>query len=427
LRRRRSTRRHRTFEAARATVSIPREWAVGEATGPKHDLNFAATAARPVEVPYFGQPVVRDVFLNDSARDAIERAKAGDFVALPDSGSPALLHLRDVVEAGWRKHELQGAGHVEAWPEVFEAGRKVIEEHMAGVPGAEVLTGTGWMGADQHERSIDWVQRRPKAGTNFAKFDFAKRLHRDPDSWTNPRTSQRPRSGWVDLAMPDRDRYSYRFINLWLARSAIDPTEQVWSSPLVVLLPREKGTREWAWQTRTLGMDAEAAEDESNFSLANGGLSLGKLIVTAHRATNALYGALTGEERFKQRGESEVFVDGDESFAFPELIPSEEQTFVTGPCIIFDAFDLWHGCGRFADDREWRRALHKVDPRGRKPGHAARCSIELRFRVRVDKTVSAEPWSPFTAAVKAGAFVDHPLRTSEQRYNLTDGTVVAHD
>ena len=88
-----------------------------------------------------------------------------------------------------------------------------------------------------------------------SKIHFATRLHRDPDSWTNPRTPQRPKDGWTELAMPERERYAYRFVNVWVARSAIDPTGQVWQSPLVVCLPREGGNREWAFQKRKLAMD----------------------------------------------------------------------------------------------------------------------------------------------------------------------------
>jgi len=39
--------------------------------------------------------------------------------------------------------------------------------------------------------------RRPEGAMVFSKIHFATRLHRDPDSWTNPRTPQRPRDGWT--------------------------------------------------------------------------------------------------------------------------------------------------------------------------------------------------------------------------------------
>ena len=44
--------------------------------------------------------------------------------------------------------------------------------------------------------------------------------------------------------MPDRDRYRYRFINVHLTTSALDPTGNAWRSPLVVMLPRDREMRE---------------------------------------------------------------------------------------------------------------------------------------------------------------------------------------
>ena len=62
--------------------------------------------------------------------------------------------------------------------------------------------------------------------------------------------------------MPERGKYAYRFINVWVARSAIDPTLQVWQSPLVVCLPSDGGRREWAFERQTLAMSDEEAEKE---------------------------------------------------------------------------------------------------------------------------------------------------------------------
>jgi len=36
--------------------------------------------------------------------------------------------------------------------------------------------------------------------------------------------------------MPDRVRYAYRFVNVWVARSAIDPTGQVGPGRICFLL-----------------------------------------------------------------------------------------------------------------------------------------------------------------------------------------------
>ena len=72
--------------------------------------------------------------------------------------------------------------------------------------------------------------------------------------------------------------------------------------------------------------------------------------------------------------------------------------------------------------------LTDIDPKGRQPFHSARCSIEMRFRVRIDqqskqgKASPSVPWGPFSCAVRSGKFVDaRALRDSEARYDLDKG------
>ena len=58
-------------------------------------------------------------------------------------------------------------------------------------PYTAVLPGTGWLAPELRDNAIDWVMRRPEGHVVSSKIHFATRLHRDPDSWTNPRTPQR--------------------------------------------------------------------------------------------------------------------------------------------------------------------------------------------------------------------------------------------
>ena len=172
---------------------------------------------RVATVPYYDGGVDRPVLINDAAREAIGSVNAKDFIALPTREDPALVHLRDVLESGWRRMEPQGSGHAGLWPELFDAGAELIKsqfKHLGDESCVEVLPGTGWLDPSLEDDAIDWVMRRPEGHVVSSKIHFATRLHRDPDSWTNPKTPQRPKDGWTDLAMPDRDRYQYRFVNI---------------------------------------------------------------------------------------------------------------------------------------------------------------------------------------------------------------------
>ena len=381
-------------------------------------------------MPYFENERTSPVLVNDAARDAVLAAGARDFIALPKADDAALVNLRDVLETGWREREPHGSGHAGLWPELFDAGAELVRSQFPQFPrdAVEVLPGTGWLEPELREKNaIDWVMRRPEGHVVSSKIHFATRLHRDPDSWTNPRTPQRPREGWTDLAMPERDRYAYRFVNVWIARSAIDPTGQVWQSPLVVCLPRDGGKREWAFERRKLAMDDAEAEKEFVVQGVNP-LDPKTWIPGANRMFRPLWngGSAEGYNAAAADGADDLPEIGAEelaAFEFPELTPSPEHVFVTGPAMVFDSFDLWHGSAVWDEDDNAKHKLREVDPRGRQPFHRARCSIEMRFRIKVDMqhpdVSPAAAMGPFSAAVASGKFRgDGGLRDSEAEYDL---------
>jgi hypothetical protein len=311
-------------------------------------------------VPYFGSPSDRVVLVNDAARDAIRAAGATSFIALPEADEPNLVALKQAMNEGWQKCEPLGSGSASLWPELFEAGAALIRATVCAdaswpADAVEILPGTGWLAsasaADENtgntssnsrkmraseDQNIDWVIRRPEGHVVSSKTHFATRMHRDPDSWTNPKTPQRPKDGWTELSMPDRGKYAYRFINVWVARSAIDPTGQVWGSPLVVCLPREGGRREWAFEKRTLAMDD--AEAEKEFAVRGiDPIDPKTWIPGINRLFRPLWnGGSGGQDESTKRetpvSETEGADDSKSSspFEFPELTPSEKHVFVAG-------------------------------------------------------------------------------------------------
>ena len=390
---------------------------------------------RTAAVPYYDGAVDRPVLINDAAREAIASSAAKDFIALPTREDPALVRLRDVLEKGWRVMEPTGSGHAGLWPELFEAGADLIKSQFPQFgddDAMEVLTGTGWLDPSLESDAIDWVMRRPEGHVVSSKIHFATRLHRDPDSWTNPKTPQRPKDGWTDLAMPDRDRYQYRFVNIWIARSAIDPTGQVWQSPLVVCLPRDGGEREWKFEKRKISMDDTEAEKEYNVR----GITLNPKtwIPGTNRLLRPLWQGGAGDAKASGKstsgdgfggGEEELTAEEIAKFEFPELTSEDAHSFVTGPAMVFDSFDLWHGAARWEEDKAFTDELRRIDVKGRQPFHRARCSIEMRFRVRIDMKAdgAAKQWGPFASAVASGKFRDDGLRDSEAKYDLAKGVV----
>ena len=436
--------------AARAVATPPRESPsssssdrlIAPAESPSLDCG-----ARVASVPYFDGAVSARCLVNDAARAAIESARAGDYVALPRADDPALLRVREVIQGkSWTKNEALGSGAAGEWPELFDAGaalvRSALGDRFGDADAVEILPGTGWLGEDDATDAIDWVIRRPEGHVVSSKIHFATRLHRDPDSWTNPRTPQRPRPGWTELAMPERETYAYRFVNVWIARSAIDPSGQVWQSPLLVCLPRDGGEREWGFVKRKLEMREDAAEKEYNVRGINP-LDPKTWIPGTNRLLRPLWQGSGGGEGGKEGGGKEggeAFTEEElETFEFPELSPSDAHAFVTGPAMVFDSFDLWHGAGTWDEDEADTKALRNTDKKGRQPFHRARCSIEMRFRVKVKVNANGEAegggkpegaaraesvWGPFASAVASGKFRDDGLRDSDARYDLRAGKIL---
>ena len=387
--------------------------------------------SRKCLVPFFQDERERDVRVGDEARARIATLGVENFVALPhEDRSDALRALRETIKSGWSTHESVGCGHASEWRDIFTAGEALIRESFPEFgERCEILPGTGWFGEESDEDSIDWVIRRPEKHLIASKIHFATRLHRDPDSWTNPATKQRPRKGWPDLSMPDRDRYQYRFINVHLTTSALDPTGNAWQSPLVVMLPRDRGEREWRFTKRKLEMTAEGAKDENVLSDKINIFDPKTWITGGNRLTRGAYTKKEEPETSDDatRGEDGL-TDAEREFEFPEVVCQDEQEFVTNGALVFDSFDCWHGAAKWPNDKAFQKTLTDIDPKGRQPFHSARCSIEMRFRVRIDMGEGNEGtgvrWGPFTSAVRDGKFLSEPLRDSEATYDLDSGHIV---
>jgi hypothetical protein len=387
--------------------------------------------ARTCLVPFFQDERERAVRVGDEARARIAALGVESFVALPhEDRSDALKALRETIKRGWLTHERVGCGHASEWRDIFTAGEALIRESFPQFgETCEILPGTGWFGQESEENSIDWVIRRPEKHIVASKIHFATRLHRDPDSWTNPATKQRPRKGWPDLSMPDRDRYQYRFINVHLTTSALDPTGNAWQSPLVVMLPRDGGEREWRFTKRKLEMTADGAKDENVLSDKINIFDPKTWIIGGNRLTRAAYTKKEEPETSDDamRGEDGL-TDAEREFEFPEVVSQDEQEFVTNGALVFDSFDCWHGAAKWTDDKTFQKKLTDIDPKGRQPFHSARCSIEMRFRVRIDMGEHSEGtavrWGPFTSAVRDGKFLSEPLRDSEATYDLDSGHIM---
>ena len=418
-RRRRSVFQRRNNDASRVVLVVSPKAAAAETT----TQTTSSLEERVATVPYFNDAREKRVLVGKAGSELVERRNCRDFIALPnEENSSALVKLRETIDEGWQRHELQGYGHASQWPEIFERAECLIREQFPQFgEECEILAGTGWL--EDESEAIDWVIRRPEKHVIASKIPFAKRMHRDPDSWTNPSTSQRPREGWTELSMQDRERYQYRFINVHLITSALDPTYNAWQSPLVVMLPRESGKREWPFEKQTLTMTEEGAKDESKLEGKNG-INPFSWIKGGNRLTRFAH------KKEDEPPQSDVVVEETDisDFEFPELTHSDEQEFVTNGALLFDSFDCWHGAAAWCEDKSFKKKLTDIDPKGRQPFHSARCSIEMRFRVRIDqqskqgKASPSVPWGPFSCAVRSGKFVDaRALRDSEARYDLDKG------
>jgi hypothetical protein len=100
-------------------------------------------------------------------------------------------------------------------------------------------------------------------------------------------------------------------------------------------------------------------------------------------------------------GEEPLGAEELAQFEFPELNPDPAHVFVTGPAMVFDSFDLWHGAARWDEEDDSKQKLRTIDTKGRQPFHRARCSIEMRFRIKVDMAAVRE--AAGAAEAEAGA------------------------
>ena len=389
---------------------------------------------RTCAVPYWNDEREKVVFVGERARRAVVASGAEDFIALPCvEKSSALRALREEIDAGWTTHEVLGCGHSSQWPEIFKAAEALIRDEFPSFgERCEILPGTNWL--EDETQAIDWVIRRPEKHIIASKIHFATRLHRDPDSWTNPATSQRPRENWPELSMPNRERYQYRFINVWIATSALDPTGNAWQSPLVVMLPREGGRKEWMFEKRKLSMTSEGAKDENVLSDKFNPFDPKTWVRSGNRLTRGAYtskksveeAAAAAEAREEEVRGEDGMTDAERAFEFPEVLHQDEQQFVTNGALVFDSFDCWHGAAKWSEDKLFKKKLTDLDSKGRQPFHQARCSIEMRFRVKIDMedATTRVKWGPFTSAVRDGKFLTSPLRDSEAVYDLDAGRIV---
>ncbi|MDA9599460.1 hypothetical protein N9S31_01385, partial [bacterium] len=235
-------RRARAVPVARAALS----------TAPESATPITPDArTRVASIPYKDGSVDKVVAINDAAKQAIKDAKAERFVSIIDPKSEKLQKLLSVVDAGWDKIGVKNknAGHHTLWPEAFEAGKALLEEafpeECSPEHGGEVLNGVAFVNEPKYyDRAIDFMQRRTKEDFIMSKYNPLGRLHRDPDAidYKSP--------GWMTSGMEKSEEYSYRYYNVWLLRSPRDPTGQAWDKPLVVLLPRDGGAREWTYDVR---------------------------------------------------------------------------------------------------------------------------------------------------------------------------------
>ena len=374
---------------------------------------------RLASVPYKDGSVDKMVLINDAAIEAIRASKAERFVRVIDPASPKLRRLLSVVDAGWNSIGVKNknAGHHTLWPEAFEAGKALLEEAFPDecdpARGGEVLSGVAFVNEpDKYDRAIDFMQRRTKEDFIMSKYNPLGRLHRDPDAidYKSP--------GWMEAGMEGSDEYSYRYYNIWLLRSPIDPTGQAWDKPLVVLLPRDGGAREWTYDVRR---PEDNVEDDAKKTAG----SAFKETMEKIRA-NPMSAAPMVMQAFSTKKKEDKFEAQDPNYmtrGSPELAPSDEHVWITAPYLIFDSFDMWHGAGTWSpeDKRDLRNGA--PDPiAARKDAIKGRVSIELRFRARCKPAERpGVPFSPVSAAYRGGAFKPETVRPSDGAYDLIAG------
>ena len=381
-------------------------------------------ATRVGAVPYKDEALDRVIHVNAGATEAIERCDAGRFVRVIDPSDPKLVALLEIMEAGWDRVGVRAknAGHHTLWPEAFEAGaallRECFPEECDPKFGGEVLSGVAFVDDEHKDRAIDFMQRRPKTDFTMSKYNPLGRLHRDPDAidYKSP--------GWMESAMPgsrktDAEGYAYRYYNVWLARTPLDPSGQVWENPLCVLLPRDGGAREWDYEVRT-------PEDNEGQKEETAGEALKRVAANPIAAAPIIMKAFS----FKKKNKEDQFEFTDANYmkrGSPELTPSDDHVWVTAPFVAFDSFDLWHGAAKWDGDAKGELCNAARDVmRARQEAAKGRVSMELRFRARYKPEKSeggrpGVPFSPLTAAYRGGAFTPDTVRPSGGAYDLLNG------
>ena len=376
-------------------------------------------------VPYKDGAEDRDILVNDAAARAIKDNRAERFVSLIDPSNPKLEKLLAIMEEGWDRVGVRAknAGHHTLWPEAFEAGaellREAFPEECDPAFGGEVLSGVAFVGDDHKDRAIDFMQRRPKTDFTMSKYNPLGRLHRDPDAidYKEP--------GWMENAMPGSDGadgYSYRFYNVWLSRTPIDPSGQTWESPLVLLLPRDGGAREWRYDVRK-PEDNEDAEEETPGEIlarvAKNPISAAPIIMSAFSS--------------KKTSKADAFEFTDANYmkrGSPELVAQKEHVWIAHPFVIFDSFDMWHGAAKWDADEKSEIIKNASDvARARQEAAKGRVSMELRFRARCKPSARRDEnaefeFSPLSSAYRGGAFTPDSVRPSEGTYDLRKGATV---
>ena len=394
-------------------------------SNPEGGTRRAEFSKRRGAVPYKDGAEDRDILVNDAASRAIKDNRAERFVSLLDPSNPKLEKLLAIMEEGWDRVGVRAknAGHHTLWPEAFEAGaellREAFPEECDPAFGGEVLSGVAFVGDDMKDRAIDFMQRRPKTDFTMSKYNPLGRLHRDPDAidYKAP--------GWMESAMPGsegEDGYSYRYYNVWLARTPIDPSGQTWDSPLCLLLPRDGGAREWRYDVRRPEDNEDVAEETPSEILkrvARNPISAAPIIMSAFST--------------KKKSKADAFEFTDANYmkrGSPELVAQDEHVWIAHPFVIFDSFDMWHGAAKWDADQKSELCKSSKDiARARQEAAKGRVSMELRFRAR--SKPSARPggpgefeYSPLSSAYRGGAFAPDTVRPSEGTYDLRKGTVV---
>ena len=218
------------------------------------------------------------------------------------------------------------------------------------------------------------------------------------------------------------DGYSYRYYNVWLARTPIDPSGQTWDSPLCLLLPRDGGAREWRYDVRRPEDNEDVAEETPSEMLkrvARNPISAAPIIMSAFST--------------KKKSKADAFEFTDANYmkrGSPELVAQDEHVWIAHPFVIFDSFDMWHGAAKWDADQKSELCKSSKDiARARQEAAKGRVSMELRFRAR--SKPSARPggpgefeYSPLSSAYRGGAFAPDTVRPSEGTYDLRKGTVV---